>query len=485
MVITGTYVADAAVTARPTAANVAASARAQNRTDARVPSTYITQTGATLPEIEPEPEIISEPEPEPEPVIIVDNKTSVFEDVMSEMDALESDKSNADRAAAIRLQRALLDAKSDQPIAMATYLGAANACDTELRKCMSEKCGNDFTKCANDSTTIWGQKMDTCRAKTKCTGHEYGLIAPEILADRDINVRMSHYNSVINCGNQYNNCIFAQCGTTLNKCLSKKDGDNAISKCASIANECKSMDNGLASRVMTVFGDLRKIATAQAQRDEARLYELRNLMRDQCTRLGAMFDERTLDCVYTVNFFAGEDNTLMASKKLYAGDSFQCNTNWFGIDVTTYIENAQRLTRSQTSASAAAMGAGLGTAAGLASSGAIGRALKTQKAEKAVNAVGNNKNNENTPNNGGKNGIDSEADLGISNPTSITPETGIGHDATTGSDNNISLNAATGGATQNGFSTNTANRFGRSFSNMNSGGNSNGGNDNNSGGAGQ
>ena len=381
--------AHAAVVSRPTAANNAAAVRAKS--GVRTPTT-ISQPAvkAQNTETESEPELVATPEPEPTPEpeapIIVNNKTSMFQDVMSEIGASATDESNNELADAIRRQRALLDgATNATSAATGVNMGSAAACDSALRKCMSEKCGNDFSKCANDSSTIWGQKIDGCRTKTECTGHEYSLIAPEILADRDMNVRMSHYNSVINCGNRYNDCIFTQCGKTLNKCLSKKDGDNAVSKCASIANECKAMDNGLASRVMGVFGDLRKIATAQVKKDEARLTELRKLMRDQCNRLGAMFDERTLDCVYTVNFFSGEDNTLMASKKLYSGDSFQCTPNWFGIDITTYMENAQRATRAQTSASAAALGAGLGTLAGLASSGAIGRALKTQRAEKAVN----------------------------------------------------------------------------------------------------
>lgn len=407
----------AAVTTRPTAANTATAARAQNRTGARIPTTSTTQTVATTTAVtapESEPVTIPEPEPEPEPVIIVDNKTSMFNDVMAELGTLETDMSNDARADAIRRQRALLDNAANAPAA-ATLTITAGVCDNDLRKCMMEKCGNDFTKCANDSTTIWGQKMELCRTQTKCTAHEYALLAPEILADRDTNVHMAHYNSVINCGNRYNSCIFAECGTTLNKCLAKKDGDNAISKCASIANECKSMDNGLASRAMSVFGDLRTIATARVKVDEARLYELRDLMRASCTRLGAMFDERTLDCVYTVNFFAGDDNTLMASKKLYSGDTFQCNADWFGIDITTFKENAYRLTRAQTSASSAALGAGLGTAAGLASSGAIGRALKTQRAEKAVQEA--EQNQQNNPENNNTTGNEAQPNANVDNGT--------------------------------------------------------------------
>ena len=50
---------------------------------------------------------------------------------------------------------------------------------------------------------------------------------------------------------------------------------------------------------------------------------------------------------------------------------------------TSYQENAYRETRAQTAASSAMLGSGLGTAAGLVTSGAMGRALDTQKAKKA------------------------------------------------------------------------------------------------------
>ena len=315
---------------------------------------------------------------------VVNNKTSQFNDVLSEMGASTTDSSNAALAETIRRQRALLDAAGDEGATTTggTNITTANACDAALRKCMSEKCGADFTKCASDSTTVWGNKMDACRRNTKCTGHEYTLLAPEILADRNAAIELSYYNSVVNCGNRYNNCVFGICGKSLENCLSKSAGDSAIAKCKSIADECREQDSGLAARVMGVFGDRRTIAATEAQKQEKRLYELRDLMRTQCTRFGAMFDERTLDCVYTVNFFAGTDNTLMASKKLYSGDTFQCTPDWFGVDITTYMENAQRLTRSQTSASAAAMGAGLGTAASLWTSGAVMRGIDTQNAEK-------------------------------------------------------------------------------------------------------
>ncbi|MBQ2845132.1 MAG: hypothetical protein IJE79_03900 [Alphaproteobacteria bacterium] len=317
----------------------------------------------------------------------IEDKTSQFDDIFSET---LSENSSADNTLAeqIRAQRAALDsadeinnAKTQTQRALA---GGANACDSGLRTCMKKKCGDDFSKCAGDGDTIWGDKMDSCRRDLPCTGHEYQLLAAEIKADRDINAQLSLYNSIIDCGNKYNDCIISQCGTTFTKCLGKSAGDKAISACAKIAKSCTEQDSGLSARAMEAFGALRENAEIMVQRDEERLYELRDKMAETCNRLGAAFDERTLDCVYTVNFYAGEDNTLYASKKRYAGSTFDCTPNWFGIDVTTFMENAMRLTREQTSASSAMLGSGLGMATGAITSGAIDRAVDTHKAKKAL-----------------------------------------------------------------------------------------------------
>lgn len=420
MVTGGAFSATTTGAARPSIASTASRVKvAGGASTMRTPTVTVPKTTTTPTPTAPETEAMPDPEPEPERVIVVDNKTSQFDDVLSDIAGIAPDSSASDLAERVRQQRALLDGASNSTLETSGIKMGANACDSGLRKCMAEKCGNDFTKCANDSTAIWGDKMDSCRRTTNCTGHEYSLLAPEILADRDMNVRMSYYNSVLNCGNRYNSCIFNECGKYMDKCLAKSDGDRAVAKCESIARECREQDSGLASRAMSAFGGLRTIATEQVKKDEARLYELRDLMRTQCNRLGAMFDERTLDCVYTVNFFAGDDTeTPKASKKLYAGDTFQCNANWFGVDVTTFKENAYRLTRSQTSASAAMLGAGVGTAAGLVSSGAINRAIDTQNAEAAAkqaceqdrgiwqNGKCEKSGNNNTPVNNSNNNID-------------------------------------------------------------------------------
>lgn len=322
----------------------------------------------------------------PEPVAIID-KTSQFDSALGTGATSSVDTSANDRAELIRAQRAALDAAdATNTVATATTTGRSG-CDTDLRACMAEKCGSDFTKCSGDTDTLWGDKMDACRRKiTTCTSAMYAKFAPEIRADRDMNARLASYNTIIDCGNRYNKCIVEQCGTTYSKCLGKSAGDTAISACASIARECTTADSGLASRTMNVFATLRQGAEAQVKSDEQRLYALRDQMSAMCRRLGAMFDERSLTCVYTVNFWAGENpETPFASKKLYAGDTFDCTQNWFGIDVTTFKENAYRLTREQTSATSSLMGSGVGMAVGAVTSGAVNRAIDRHKADRALN----------------------------------------------------------------------------------------------------
>lgn len=369
-------------TARPsTASNVNVAARMPT-----VSATVNTTTTQEETVVETTP-VVEEAEPEAEPLII-ENKSSQFDEILDETTSSGTSSSDNEMAELIRKQRAAYDAQDAASTAsqsMQTALATGqNACDVALRKCMQEKCGNDFSKCSGDTDTTWGNKIDSCRLNTECTGEEYSMFAAEIKADRDMAAQLSQYNEIIDCGNRYNDCIITQCGTTFSKCLGKTAGDNAIKACETIANNCTQQDSGLAGRVMQVFGTLRQDAEVQVKADEERLYALRDQMRNQCQAMGAMFDDRSLDCVYTVEFYAGDDSTLFASKKAYAGNSFSCTPNWFGIDVTTFMENAYRLTRSETSATSAFMGAGLGVAAGSITSGAIDRAIDRSKAEKAL-----------------------------------------------------------------------------------------------------
>ncbi len=320
--------------------------------------------------------------------ISVTNKSSSFSSSLASDSSSTVDIAAATLAELVRAQRAALDAADASAVVNATPTFSAgtgeNICDMTLRECMIQKCGNNFAKCAGDTDTTFFDKMDTCRRTTNCTGREYTLFSAEIKSDRDMNAKLANYNATIDCGNKYDACIVAECGATYAKCIGKNAGDTAIRKCESIAKSCTEYDSGLAMRSMLIFGELRQGAERQITADERRLYALREQMRNVCTRLGAMFDERSLDCVYTVNFRAGDDATLFASKKLYAGGAFDCTPNWFGIDITTFRENALRADREQKSASSAMLGSGLGQAAGALTSGAIDRAIARSKADNAL-----------------------------------------------------------------------------------------------------
>ena len=290
-------------------------------------------------------------------------------------------------------------------------INSINACDDGLRKCMAEKCGADFTQCALDGDTIFGDKINSCKRNLKCTGEEIRLFSAEIKADRDANVYMAAFDKVVECGKAYNYCMLTNCGLPVpsifasdsdlleiaihgkkqesgfNKCLNAVAANTATRTCKAIADKCMESDSGLAGRFGIIIGQLREDAEIQVAKDEKRLTDIHDAIKESCERLGANFDERTFDCVYTIEFFAGESQHPMATQKRYAGDTFVCTPEWFGIDVTTYKENAYRETRAQTGASSAFMGAGIGTAVGQITSGAIGRAIKTKQAKDAAAAA--------------------------------------------------------------------------------------------------
>lgn len=353
----------------------------------------ITETESVI-ETPTEQIVTDEPTPAP---IVIENKSRSFDNIVG---AESTGETSSNLAESIRRQRAAIDAADAVENVQAQVkrvMGGQNTCDRDLRKCMQNKCGTDFVKCGGDTDMAWGDKLDACRRDTQCSGTEYKLFGTEIKADRDMNARLANYNKILDCGNNYNDCIVKQCGVNYNKCLGKKNGDAAISACEKIAKDCTQHDNGLSNRTMQVFATLRQNAEVQIKTDEKKLYTLRDKMSEQCRLLGAMFDDRTMNCVYSINFWANNSETPYASKKAYAGNTFDCNQNWFGIDITTFKENAYRLTREQTSATSALMGAGLGIAAGAVSSGAIGRAMDRAQADKELKAAkGDDQTSENT-----------------------------------------------------------------------------------------
>ncbi len=306
--------------------------------------------------------ISDEPIIQPEPEIIVENKTYIFDAMFGDMSGTTSisdmiAKQKAEIAA--EESKALADKQS-----VSIKTNSTNICNQDLRDCMTSSCGNDYTNCENDTITAFNKKIDSCRAKTNCSDTEYKLFAPEIVADKDISLKLSDYTNTINCGNRYNTCMVGECGMDFSRCLGKQYENAAIATCETIADECREYDTGFVSRTSSILATLRVSAEENITDDEDRLYELRELMEDSCKRIGAVLDTRSLDCVTTVEMFANNGSEPVASRKIYAGSAFDCTPEWFGVDITTYAENAARLTRDQKSATSSMLGAGIGTGAG-------------------------------------------------------------------------------------------------------------------------
>ncbi|MCL2330931.1 MAG: hypothetical protein FWC61_00080 [Proteobacteria bacterium] len=387
----------AAVVARPAPAPAANAARPRPAmiTSGRMPSVMQAVPTAPAPAPTPAPETAPPPAPgiTPLPAFIpVEDKSGQFANIFSDTSG-SSDYSADDLAAKIRAQRAQFDAASNAAAGASATNAMANAdsnsCDAALRQCMSAKCKNDFSDCALDTDMMWNGKMEECHRNAPCNGAEFMALSAEIKADRNANLTLASFNAAKNCGENYNACILAACGgmnAQYNKCLSKSGGDAAIAACAKQAAACREADSGLPARAMDMFASLRVIAERDVAAAESRLYEIRDLMQNECMRTGSSFDQRSLECVYTVNFAASSDGVLtpFASRKVAAGSEFMCTPEWFGIDISTFMENAYRYTATTTGASSAVLGAGLGMAAGAISSGAIGRAMDRQAADNAV-----------------------------------------------------------------------------------------------------
>ena len=277
--------------------------------------------------------------------------------------------------------------------------GTGNPCDAELRKCMQGKCGDDFTNCQKDSETIWGDKIESCgRAASNCSGREITLFAPEIRADREQAVLMSGFERVIQCGFFYNSCIIQACSEKtcgsddrvkqgqcdMGKCLTKAEGDAAMAKCKDVADKCRESDSGLTPRVMEFLAALRTDTEKSILEWEQELYAMRDALRDKCVSEYGTFDDRSLSCVFSVEFRAAGFEKAASTRTLAAGSEYMCTPEWFGVDITTYLENAARHDRESRGATSAMLGAGLGIAAGTIASGAQGRAADVRKAEAAL-----------------------------------------------------------------------------------------------------
>ncbi len=138
---------------------------------------------------------------------VIENKSAMFGGSLAEK-AVSSELSKNNLAEQIRKQREAIEARENaaafETMQIQALATGQNPCDTGLRKCMQQKCGSDFSKCALDGDTMFGDKLNLCRKDLSCTGEEFRLFTTEIKADRDLNARLSSYTKVVDCGNNYN-----------------------------------------------------------------------------------------------------------------------------------------------------------------------------------------------------------------------------------------------------------------------------------------
>jgi hypothetical protein len=390
MVIGGAFAADAPARARsaargPAAANtVAATAPAAGGSPRAVlGGTPVTPTRASTARNTLTP-AVQAPVAEPEAVFVEPERATESPEVdnsfVESMDSLVGGDNNVDARTAARLRIAERD-KADA--SESEFLrGVANAsrskCETELNTCVIGDCGSDLQKCNDDTDAIWSARFQKCRAKTSCTGAEIGVYGDIIKEDIRVDAKISLMNLIISCNNEYSNCLQTQCATTdarsligggavvgFNGCVTQAKINSALNYCKPVYDRCRPYDSGIQARFTNMMATLRvekekRIAELQKELD-VMLPQMRQLCRDS----GASFDERSGNCVFTafLSVEAQGRRYTPASKMVMPGSQYQCTDQWFGVDVTQYLQNAIYSTIQQKSSVAALMGAGLGIGA--------------------------------------------------------------------------------------------------------------------------
>ncbi|MCL1786033.1 MAG: hypothetical protein FWG39_02690, partial [Alphaproteobacteria bacterium] len=379
----------------PVAAEPVVAAVAVQPVSRIVPGTRSASSAANIPAAAP----VAEPEPEPEkeietftPMKSFFNRGGVSGGGGDSMDGLARNLIN------IQLENLRTQEREQNQIRMDNSMAAAttSSCDDSLRKCMADKCGENFKNCAGDGDSIWGFNIESCARAANCAPREITLFSAEIKADRDHNARWGAVSETYSCGNNYNDCILRACGGRgipnggtsvsasvmgLPYCISKTGGDNAIAnaRCRAIAEQCGDTDSGLAARALEIFGTLRILAERDLATQEQQLYGMREDLRKECRNTGGILDDRSLQCLFNVEMFAGGDwSGMIASRIIGAGAEFQCTPEWFGIDVTTHMENMARYDSQTAAATGAFSGAMLGVAGGMLASGEVYRGLKAE-----------------------------------------------------------------------------------------------------------
>lgn len=309
------------------------------------------------------------PEPEPEPAAAADSNFARQMESITAAPAVDTRAEARERIEA-REQAEAAAVAFNRGIAAA----AKSKCETELTKCVIEDCGADMQKCSNDADALWSARFQRCRTKVDCTGAELSVYGDIIKEDIRVDAKIALAQKVVEGNNAYSRCLQQQCGadsTSLiegrvgfNGCMTQVKINNAINACKGVYEKYREYDSGLQQRFTGVMGLLRSEKEKNIAVLQKELDTIMPQMRTLCTQTGAMFDERSAECVFTAMLSVEDPNNgrryTAGNKKIMPGSEYQCSDRWFGVDVTQYLINSAHLTATQRAASSAFMGAGVG-----------------------------------------------------------------------------------------------------------------------------
>jgi hypothetical protein len=262
-----------------------------------------------------------------------------------------------------------------------------DSCDSRMRACVKKKCGERFQDCYADNETVWNMKVEPCAEDAGCNAAERAAALRELTADRQAEMKYGSFFEMQDCAEKYNKCIVQTCGgSNWTNCLSRNDSAKAILGCQPVADECRNIDSGLAARADKMLSTLRVAKEEEVARNEKRLREVIDLMTKECEEQGGTIDTRSYTCTYSVKLWVAElnDKEPMAIMTLHAGSPFQCTEQFFQTDLTTFKEDAIRLTRAQEGMGNMLLGAGGGLLAGNIASGGMGRMITAAKTKAAA-----------------------------------------------------------------------------------------------------
>lgn len=235
------------------------------------------------------------------------------------------------------------------------------SCDETWRQCLqgSDVCGTNYILCTTLSPIEFSNRISVCPKKIgDCTVSN--ATVKEVINNKDDYMKVSKADSILECGETMSNCIMDICGKGFTKCA--KSISVAKTNCGYIADECSRVDPALWVRTATALNFAKGQMNAEITKIENRMAEIESELRAECSKNNFAFDSSKMQCIGVVDFNAM--GMVLQSKRMSAGSVGNCSDEFFGLDITTYRQNAANETIKQKTVSNTISGAMLGMGVG-------------------------------------------------------------------------------------------------------------------------